>query len=56
MSQTLLQLVTDLEAGSIQVVDLTQPLGPETQVIALPPIFAPSPGATISEISRYDER
>ena len=56
MSQTLMQLVAELERGSIQVVDLTHPLGPETPVIALPPIFAPSPGATITEISRYDDR
>lgn len=56
MSQILMQLVAELERGSIQVVDLTQPLGPETPVIALPPIFAASPGATISEISRYDDK
>ena len=28
----------------------------ETPVIDLPPIFAPSPGLTLTEISRYDER
>jgi kynurenine formamidase len=38
------------------VVDLTTPLGPDTPVIDLPPIFAPSPGLTLTEISRYDER
>jgi isatin hydrolase len=30
--------------GGLEVVDLTQPLGPETPVIGLPPMFAPSPG------------
>lgn len=55
MSQTLLQLATDLASGSIQVIDLTIPLGTETQVIALPPMFAPSPGLSIEVISRYDE-
>ena len=50
------QLVTELNAGRIRVVDLTQPLGPDTAVIGLPPIFAPSPGVTIDVISRYDEK
>lgn len=38
------------------MVDLTQPLGPETPVIGLPPMFAPSPGVTIDTISRYDDK
>jgi len=50
------QLAEALNSGAIRVVDLTQPLGPDTPVIALPDIFAPSPGLTISEISRYDSR
>ena len=50
------QLVAELDAGRIKVVDLTQPLGPETPVIGLPPIFASSPGVTMEVISRYDER
>jgi kynurenine formamidase len=50
------QLVTELNAGRIRVVDLTQPLGPETPVIGLPPMFAPSPGVSIDVISRYDEK
>ena len=40
----------------IRVVDLTKPLGPETPVIGLPPIFASSPGVTLKEISRYDDQ
>jgi kynurenine formamidase len=50
-------LVADaLASGRIRVIDLTQPLGPSTPVIGLPPIFASSPGVTIAPISRYDER
>ena len=52
----LADLVIALDSGALKVVDLTQPLGPETPVIGLPPIFAPSPGVTMSEISRYDDR
>ncbi|HEU5367229.1 MAG TPA: cyclase family protein [Ktedonobacterales bacterium] len=51
----LAQLIEELDAGRLRVVDLTTPLGPETPVIDLPPMFAPSPGLTISEISRYNE-
>jgi kynurenine formamidase len=56
MSNVLAQFVDDLVAGRIEVIDLTQPLSPETPVIALPPIFGASPGLTIEEISRYDDR
>jgi kynurenine formamidase len=51
---TLSALAADLAAGRIQVVDLTQPLGPDTPVIGLPPMFAPSPGVSIDVISKYD--
>lgn len=56
MADVLAQLVDALVSGRVRVVDLTQPLGPQTPVIALPPVFAPSPGLTIEEISRYDAR
>jgi kynurenine formamidase len=49
-------LVAALARGTVTVVDLTQPLGPATPVIALPPIFAASPGVTIDQISRYDDQ
>jgi kynurenine formamidase len=55
-SNVLSQLIEELDAGRLKVVDLTTPLGPDTPVIDLPPMFAPSPGLTITEISRYDER
>ena len=50
------QLVDALARGDVNVVDLTQPLGPATQVIGLPPMFAPSPGVTIEVISKYDDK
>jgi len=50
------QLVDALVRGDVKVVDLTQPLGPSTPVIGLPPIFAASPGVTIDVISKYDEK
>ena len=54
-STTLTQLVAELNAGELEIVDLTQPLGPATPVIGLPPMFAPSPGVSIEVISRYDD-
>jgi kynurenine formamidase len=56
MSQILNVLIAELNRGALKIVDLTQPLGPDTAVIGLPPVFAASPGATIDVISRYDER
>lgn len=56
MASILQQLAAELQAGRVRVVDLTQPLGPATPVIRLPPIFAPSPGVTIDTISRYDDK
>lgn len=53
---TLTQLVAELDAGALQVVDLTQPLGPDTPVIGLPPIFGASPGVSMEVISRYDDK
>lgn len=47
-------LVEELRNGRVKVVDLTQPLGPDTPVIDLPPMFAPSPPFSMSLISKYD--
>jgi len=55
MSSILTQLVTELNDGTIRVVDLTQPLGSDTPVISLPPPFANSPGVTIEPISQFDD-
>lgn len=56
MTTTLTSLIDDLNAGRLRVIDLTQPLGADTPVIDLPPIFAASPGVTIEELSRYDTK
>lgn len=48
-------LVEEMRRGHIKVVDLTQPLEPDTPVIDLPPIFAASPGFSSELISRYDD-
>jgi kynurenine formamidase len=45
-----------LNSGTLKVVDLPQPLGPDTPVIGLPPIFASSPGVSLETISRFDEK
>jgi hypothetical protein len=42
----LTQLVAELDAGRLRIVDLTQPLGPATPVIGLPSQFGSSPGVT----------
>ena len=55
MASLLGQLVEELLAGRVQVVDLTQPLDADTLVIGLPPIFAASPGFSVEVISRYDK-
>ena len=49
-------LLGGLASGSIEIVDLTQPLTETTPVIKLPPPFANTPGLTREEISHYDDR
>src|SRR4029453_12610683 len=56
MAASLTDLIGDLASGRVRVVDLTQPLGPATPVIGLPPIFASSPGVSIEVISEYDDK
>jgi kynurenine formamidase len=48
------QLVQALDGGRLKIVDLTAPLGPETPVIGLPPMFASSPGVSVTQLSRFD--
>jgi isatin hydrolase len=52
----LTQLVDALNGGSLKVVDLTSPLGPETPVIGLPPQFGNSPGLSMEVISCFDDK
>jgi kynurenine formamidase len=49
-------LLDGLASGSVEIVDLTQPLSESTPVIQLPPPFANTPGLSRTEISRYDDR
>jgi kynurenine formamidase len=56
MSSHLVDLIADLAAGRLRVVDLSQSLGPETPVIGLPPMFGASPGVTLEVISRFDDK
>ena len=56
MPALLAELIDALDTGRLRIVDLTQPLGPETPVIGLPTQFASSPGMSIEVISRYDQK
>jgi len=56
MAGLLGQLAQALASGRVEVVDLTQPLSPDTPVIGLPPQFGASPGFSSEVISRYDEK
>src|SRR5712692_5376717 len=56
MSPILAQLIAELVAGQLHVVDLTQPLGPDTPLLPLPPQWNNTPPFRIWELSRYDER
>lgn len=57
MSANILNDVANaLLSGSIKVVDLTAPLGPNTPVLYLPPQFGKNtPSVKVHEISHYDE-
>ena len=53
-------VVADLAAGvadgSVEVVDLTARLSERTPVLVLPPPLVNTPGFSLQELSRYDER
>ncbi|HUA47401.1 MAG TPA: cyclase family protein [Solirubrobacteraceae bacterium] len=55
-TSTVAALLGSLADGSVEIVDLTQPLTESTPVIKLPPPFANTPGLTREEISHYDDR
>jgi kynurenine formamidase len=50
------ELIAGLANGSVEVVDLTQPLSEKTPVLQLPPPFANTPGLSREVISEYDDR
>lgn len=54
-ADVLAQLIAALASGSVRVIDLSQNLSAETQVIGLPPPFAQSAPFRMEPISRYDE-
>ena len=55
MSDALSSLAQALAGGAVRVVDLSQPLSPETPVIGLPPPFAQSAPFSITPVSAYDD-
>ncbi|WP_176038558.1 cyclase family protein [Brucella tritici] len=55
-ANTLANFASALLSGSIDIVDLSAPLGPDTPVIALPPEIGKStPRVQVHSISRYNE-
>lgn len=52
----LMQLIDELACGKVNIVDLTQPLGPDTPVLGLPPPFANSPPVSFETLSCYDDK
>ena len=56
MPELLSQLVSELAAGRLHIVDLTQPLCAETPLIPLPPQWNNAPPFSLRELSRYDDR
>ena len=54
--EALQNLLTAIAQGEIEVVDLTAPLTADTPVIQLPEPFANTPGFSLEELSRYDDR
>jgi len=54
--EALASLIHGLSDGSVDVVDLTQPLSEKTPLIRLPEPFVNTPGWKLRELSRYDDR
>jgi kynurenine formamidase len=52
----LAELIKELRAGRLRVVDLTTPLSPDTPLLPLPPQWNNTPAFKIWELSHYDER
>src|ERR1700733_14260337 len=56
MSLVLAKLLEELTAGRLRIVDLTQPLTPQTPLLPLPSQWPNTPAFKIWELSHYDER
>ena len=54
--ESLASFIQGLSDGSIEVIDLTQPLSEETPLIRLPEPYANTPGLKLRELSHYDDR
>ncbi len=54
--ESLTSFIQDLSDGSVEVIDLTQPLSEETPLIRLPEPYTNTPGLKLRELSRYDDR
>jgi len=56
MSRVLTELLEEIHDGRLRIVDLTQPLSPQTPLLPLPSQWNNTPAFKIWELSRYDER
>jgi kynurenine formamidase len=56
MANILTQLLQELGAGRLRIVDLTQPLSPQTPLLPLPSQWNNTPAFKIWELSHYDDR
>ncbi len=56
MSGTLTKLLGELYRGRLRVIDLTQPLSPQTPLLPLPRQWNNTPAFKMWELSRYDDR
>ena len=56
MQDVLALLIREIQGGTLKVIDLTRPLNSDTPVIELPEGWGQTPGFSLKEISRYDER
>ena len=56
MANILAELITQLKSGALRVVDLTQPLSPQTPLLPLPSQWPNTPAFKIWELSHYDDR
>jgi kynurenine formamidase len=52
---TLSELTAALAGGTVEVIDLTQPLNANTPILQLPPPFVNTPRFALRQLSRYDD-